>query len=191
MNNIVLIQSSLNPNSKTAILVKATAKYLEQHSIAYEIIDLRDLELQFCDGRRLQEYNSDMQQAHDTIKAAQAVIIGMPVYSYSISGPLKNFLDIAGRGLQGKFVGILCQSGGYRSYLASADLVKIISFEFFGFAVQPIVHTTYNEFSDNQLTDPGAINLIQDMLQALKKVLAPTGEVTPKKVNLESMVTDL
>ena len=48
MGNIVLIQGSLNPNSKTAILVETAAKLLQDSSIANEIIDMRTIELEFC-----------------------------------------------------------------------------------------------------------------------------------------------
>lgn len=170
MNKIVLIQGSLNHNSKTAVLVDAAANLLKEYSINNEIIDLRYIELEFCDGRSLTDYNTDLQTAQNILKDANAVIIGMPVYGYSLSGALKNFLDIVGSGIHRKFVGILCQSGGYRSYLASADLVKYISFEFFGYSVQPIVHTTQKEFTMNTLSDDGALSLLKDMLKELLRV---------------------
>ena len=94
MAKILMIQGSLSKDSRTAILVRETAKELERRHLDCETLDLRNLELQFCDGRSLQEYNQDMQNAYKKLEQAEAFIFGMPVYCFSVSGPLKNFIDI-------------------------------------------------------------------------------------------------
>ena len=62
MSKIVIVQGSLNPESKTAIVVEETEKVLQSRNIEFETLDLRSLELQFCDGRSLADYNEDMQK---------------------------------------------------------------------------------------------------------------------------------
>jgi multimeric flavodoxin WrbA len=37
-----------------------------------------------------------LQDAYKRIEDAEAIIFGMPVYQYSMSGVLKNFVDICG-----------------------------------------------------------------------------------------------
>ena len=59
-----------------------------------QILDLRSFDMQFCDGRKLVDYNLDTQKVFQMINEADGFIIGMPVYCYSVSGPLKNFIDI-------------------------------------------------------------------------------------------------
>ena len=50
MSDIILIQGSLNPESKTAVLLDAVTKVLGEKKIGYETIDLRKLNLEFCVG---------------------------------------------------------------------------------------------------------------------------------------------
>ena len=171
MSNIVVIQGSLNPNSRTAIVTQKTAEVLTEKGISFETIDLRELEMEFCDGRELEEYNQDMQDAYQKMEAADAYIIGMPVYQYSIAGPLKNFLDITMGAMKGeKPVGIICNSGGVRSYLASAELMKALSFEVSALCVQPTVHTWAGDFEDGAIKDPKIVEKIEKMVNAILKV---------------------
>ena len=94
MTKIVLIQASLNDNSRTSIVINKVAEDLKVRNLDFEIIDLRKLNLEFCNGRSKDEYNEDMQNAFKKMQEADAYVIGMPFYCYSFSGVLKNFLDI-------------------------------------------------------------------------------------------------
>ncbi len=127
MPKIILIQGSLNPKSKTAVILDEVTNILKEKNIKYETIDLRKLNMQFCDGRDLKNYNEDLQKAYKLMEEANGYVIGMPVYCYSVSGVLKNFLDITCSAMEGKSTGIVCNAGGIMSYLASSDLMKILS----------------------------------------------------------------
>src|SRR5204863_4622052 len=52
-----------------------------------------------------------------------------PVYCYSLPGVLKNFLDVACAGMKEKPFAVVAVGGGERSYLACADLQRILSYE--------------------------------------------------------------
>ena len=171
MADIVLIQGSLRKNSHTEIVVTETAKELDARKISYEIIDLKKIDLQFCDGRKIEEYNQDMQKAYKQIESAKAIIFGMPVYCWSISGVLKNFFDIISAATQDKVAGILCNAGSKMSYLASADLMKVLSYEASVTTVQPIVKTSSEHFKDGVLVDEKAKSKISAMLDELCKLL--------------------
>ena len=167
MPQVVLIQSSLNPDSNTATMVQAAAELLDAKQIGREIIDLRDLELQFCDSRKLSEYNSDLQNAYKTIEEAQALLFGMPVYCYSLSGALKNFIDITAGAMEKKMGGILCNAGGKASYMASADLEKILAFESHVTTIQPNVYTTYDDYVNGKLTGEKALQKLGELIDNL------------------------
>tara|TARA_Y100001936_G_C16036583_1_gene648958 strand:+ start:249 stop:440 length:192 start_codon:yes stop_codon:yes gene_type:complete len=62
------------------------------------------------------------------VDKADGLIIGMPVFCFSVSGPLKNFTDITSSAMEEKVAGIFCTTGGSMSYLASADLAKILAY---------------------------------------------------------------
>ena len=164
-----MIQGSLSKDSRTAILVEETVKELERRQLDCETLDLRNLDLQFCDGRSLQEYNQDMQNAYKKIEQAEAFIFGMPVYCFSVSGPLKNFIDITSGAMENKIAGILCNAGGNRSYMASAELSKILAYESNVTVVQPAVYSSYEDYDDDGLAGEKVKSKITDMVNALER----------------------
>ena len=170
MTNIILIQGSLNPNSKTAIILDEVANVLKEKNISYETIDLRKLKLEFCDGRDLKEYNQDLQNAYKLIESASGYVIGMPVYCYSVSGVLKNFLDITCSAMENKVTGIVCNAGGIMSYLASADLMKILSYEVHVLTVQPTVYAHGNDFKDGKIVNEKVLHKANAMVERLMSV---------------------
>lgn len=169
MVKIVCIKGSLNKESRTSILIDEVIVSLEKKKIKVEVIDLRDINLEFCDGRPTEEYNADMQKALKTIKNADAEIIGMPVYQYSIAGPLKNFLDITTEAFNYKVVGIAMNSGGIRSYLAADHLMRVLSFEAWALPIMPIVHTQIKDFENNKIKNEKVLEKIEQMTDALLK----------------------
>ena len=171
MSKIILIQGSLNPNSKTSVILDETVSVLKEKSINHEVIDLRKLKLEFCDGRKLEGYNQDLQNTYKLIEVADAYIIGTPVYCYSVPGPLKNFLDITCSAMENKFAGIICNAGGVMSYLASAELMKILSYEVHVLTVQPVVYSWGGDFEGNKIINPKVKSKINDMVQRLMGVL--------------------
>ena len=167
MPKLILIQGSLNPNSKTALILSEVAKILEEKKIDYEIIDLRKLKLEFCDGRDLKDYKEDLKNAYELIESASGYVIGMPVYCYSVSGVLKNFLDITCGAMENKCAGIVCNAGGIMSYLASSDLMKILSYEVHVLTVQPTVYAHGNDFKDGKIVNEKVLHKANHMVENL------------------------
>lgn len=167
MSEIILIQGSLSQRSHTAIVVKKTAELLEGMGVSHEVMDLRELDMDFCDARPIHDYSQDMQVAHEKLLNAKAIIFGMPVYCYSISGPLKNFIDIHSKAWEGKVAGIICNSGGPNSYLASAELIKILSFETKTLTVQPTVYSTATDFMGDAIESETVLLKINEMVESL------------------------
>jgi len=132
-------------------------------------MDLRDLDLQFCDGRSLNEYNQDLQNAYKKLEQAQAFIFGMPVYCYSVSGPLKHFIDITSGAMENKVAGILCNAGGNRSYMASAEVGKILAYESHVTVVQPTVYCRYEDYNDEGQMSEKVKSKIRDMVSTLER----------------------
>ena len=163
------IKGSLRKGSRTAILVDAVVEALKKRNVEVDILDLRELKMEFADGRTTNEYGKDMQDAISRIKACDAAVIGMPVYQYSVAGPLKNFLDITTEAFNYKPFAIALNSGGIRSYLAAAELMKLMSFEAFAVPISPIVHTWEKDYTDGKLTNERIPKKIEEMLDALLK----------------------
>jgi NAD(P)H-dependent FMN reductase len=169
MSKIVIIQGSLNPKSKTALVVAETEKVLQSRKLDFETLDLRTLNLQFCDGRNLEDYNQDMQKAYRLLQSAQGYIFAIPVYCWSMSGVVKNFIDITAGALENKVTGILCNAGGNRSFMSSGDLINVLYYESGVMTVHPIVYTSYDDFQDGKLVAEKPLAKIPTMIDALMK----------------------
>ncbi len=170
MNEIVLIQSSLNPKSKTAIVLNEVKKKLEEKGAKTFLLDLRDYEIPFCDGRKFEEYPSHLQDIKSILDNAHAFVIGFPVYLYTFSGVLKNFLDIFSSAFHQKVCAIVANAGGSNSYLASRDLMNAMSFEEGTLFIQPTVYTYSKHFSEGKITDEYVFKKIDQMIERLIKV---------------------
>jgi len=171
MAQVILIQGSLNKDSRTAVLIQHAEQELKRAGLEVSVLDLRNLHMEFCDGRSLKEYHPDMQQAYRAIDEAQAFVMGMPVYCYSVSGPLKNFIDIISGAMEKKIAGILCNAGGKGSYMASADLSQILAFESHVTTVQPVVFSSYEDYEGQTLVSEKTNSKIREMVNNLARQL--------------------
>jgi NAD(P)H-dependent FMN reductase len=164
MKKIITIQGSMNPHSRTNIVVQEFQKKLEEKKYPFESIDLREIQMDFCDGRKLEEYDKTVQSAYEKISKADILVFGMPVYCYSISGPLKNFIDITSDAMKNKQAGIICNAGSPFAYLAAAELQKILSFEAHVVTFQPVIKTSKADFTDGKLTGEKVFDKMDDLI---------------------------
>jgi NAD(P)H-dependent FMN reductase len=171
MSQVVLIQGSLNKESRTSVLIQHTEEQLKSAGLKTSLLDLRNIQMEFCDGRSLKEYHPEMQRAYQAMEQADAFIIGMPVYCYSVSGPLKNFIDITSGAMEKKIAGILCNAGGKQSYMSSADLSNILAYESHVTTVQPIVYSSYEDYENQALTSDKVKSKIRELVDHLIRLL--------------------
>lgn len=168
---IIVVQGSLHPQSYTSLLIDEVRSLLLRRSLPHEYCDIRAYNLDFCDGRPIEKYNQATQDIYHLLASADAYIFGMPVYSYSISGGLKNLIDITHHALEGKVAGIVCHATGANAYHAAADLMKVLSFEARVMTVHPIVHTDRESFQKGVLFDDEVRRLVHEMIDALARQL--------------------
>jgi NAD(P)H-dependent FMN reductase len=169
MKKIILIAGSLRENSLSFLLLQKANNILQKKGFTTEIVNLRNEDIPFCDGRSLEEYSKNIQDIYARIESSDYAIFGMPVYCYSISGPLKNFIDIFSHAFTGKCFGVCSAAGSKLSYLATADLMKIMSFESKSLGVQPTVMADFHDFENQEIKNPKIIEKIEEMINALLK----------------------
>ena len=166
-----IIQWSLNPHSKTSLVVNKALDYCTDHSIDHEYIDLREITMPFVDGRDLKAYdNQQLLDVYEQLTSCSHYLIGMPVYQYSVSWPLKNFLDLVVEAMEYKPFGMIATSGGVRSYMAAKDLMNVIFFEAWGIPVAPLVHSRSGDFTDWVMTNSKVEEKLHELLERLQKV---------------------
>lgn len=151
MKKITVVQSSLRKESNTSIVCRAFAEKCDALWIHVHYVDVRDVKMDFCDGRALEEYSTDIQKVYEIIDWSEAVVFGMPVYQYSMSGVLKNFIDICGKAVAGKPIGVIVNAWGPNCYMASQDLFNALQFEYATTNIMPTPYTWSADFGDGKM----------------------------------------
>ena len=127
MVKIVGIGGSLRPHSYSQQALKVAASKVEALGAQMEILDLRQMELPFCNGEDEYPDYPDVLRLRDTVKLADGLILATPEYHGSISGVLKNALDLMDfEQLDGKVAGLVSVLGGQPNSNALNDLRLIM-----------------------------------------------------------------
>ena len=111
---IVGISGSLRPSSYTTLAVALALTGAEELKCETKLINLRDYQLVFCDGKDDEsQFPQDVFRLREEVKHAEGIILGTPEYHGGYSGVLKNALDLMGfEEFEGKMLGLVGVSGG-------------------------------------------------------------------------------
>jgi FMN reductase len=127
MVKIVGITGSLREGSYSVLALKEAANRIKALGAEAEIIELKDLQLPFCDGGDEYPDYPDVEILREKVKAADGLILATPEYHGSVSGVLKNALDLMSfEHLSGKVAGLISVLGGQSNSNALNDLRVII-----------------------------------------------------------------
>ena len=69
--------------------------------------------------------------------------------------------------MEEKAAGIICTAGSSMSYLASADLAKILAYESHVLSIQPVVCSSYEDFNNGRLESQKVYEKLNRMIEAL------------------------
>lgn len=111
---VLSLCGSLRPHSTTERALELALAGARAAGASAEMLALRELTLPFCDGREdASTYGGDAARFRTLVTEADALLVGSPEYHGSLSGPLKNALDLLGPDeLKGKMVGLLATARG-------------------------------------------------------------------------------
>lgn len=128
----VVVLSGSKVGSKTRTAMDYTVKEVEEQypDSDVRLIDLAEHDVAFSDGRNYMEYEGDTKYIAESLMAADAIIIGTPIFQASIPGVLKNVFDLLPEGaFRDKIVSMLVTAGSSKHYLiAEQQLVPILSY---------------------------------------------------------------
>ena len=127
MIKIVGITGSLRDSSYSFQALEAATNRVKALGAEVEILDLREMNLPFCDGGDDYPDYPDVEKLRDTVKAADGLILATPEYHGSVSGVIKNALDLMSfEHLSDKVTGLISVLGGQSNSNALNDLRIII-----------------------------------------------------------------
>jgi FMN reductase len=127
MVKFVGIAGSLRPNSYSHQALAQAADRLKALGAEVEVLDLRTMNLPFCNGGNEYPDHPDVKRLQDAVKQADGLILATPEYHGSVSGVLKNALDLMSFDqLDGKVAGLISVLGGQPNSNALNDLRLIM-----------------------------------------------------------------
>lgn len=127
MVKIVGIGGSLRSGSYTQLGLQVAAQRVAALGAEVEILDLRQMQLPFCTGAKEYPEYPDVQRLRDTVANADGLILATPEYHGSVSGVIKNALDLMTFDqLSGKVAGLISILGGQVNSNALNDLRVIL-----------------------------------------------------------------
>jgi NAD(P)H-dependent FMN reductase len=156
--------------SKTLLAVEKAIEYAKRWdpTIVTEIINIRDMDVQFCDGRDPSLYEGNTKKLIDKLVDSDALIIGTPIYRGSYTGLLKNVFDIIpNNALFGKCVGIIATGASDHHYLATEHEIKPLLAYFHVHVVPGCVYANNDHYSDQALVDEGILIRLNDLAQSV------------------------
>jgi FAD reductase [NAD(P)H] len=165
---------------KTTSLVNTILNEIQasNHSVETELLDLSEYKVEFCDGRPITSYNQDTQMAMEKINTADCFIIGTPIFQASLTGALKNLLDlIPPDALRGKVIGFVATGGTYQHFLVIENQLKPIAGYFKAYVAPDIIYAHRDHFNENnEIVD---IDILERVHLFAKQVLDMSKVLTP------------
>lgn len=165
MNVILLASSYVGMKTRTAVNAAHEAFKKQEPDWDIEVLDLAEKELVFSDGRNYLEYTGDTGEVCQKIMAADAILIGTPIFQASIPGTLKNVFDLLPQNaLRDKIVGMLVTAGSSKHFLITEQQLKPILAYMKAVIVQTYVFIEDRDFEAGRLTSGDVLNRIDDLV---------------------------
>lgn len=141
-------------STRTVIDCALQAAAARLPDLTTDVIDLRHVSLSFCDGRALSDYPDDTPRVVERIQAADAYLIGTPIYRGSYTGALKNLLDhVPVEAMMGKVAGLVATAATDHHYLGIDQELRPVLMWFNLHLVPGSVYVRSNQFQDGQIAD--------------------------------------
>lgn len=159
---ILVISSSLHPDSRSRILARSCLDHLTQLGEAVELFDLAQSPLPPCDGATAYG-DSNVKKLSQLIEGSSAVLLASPVYNYDVNAAAKNAVELTGRAWTGKIVGMMLAAGGQGSYMSAMGLANSLMLDFRCLIVPRFIYATGDAFEGDRLAD----DAMQDRVEML------------------------
>lgn len=164
------VSGSPSTPSKTLLAVEAVVGHARwaYPCIDAGVINLRDRDVVLSDGRDPADYVGDTRAVIDEVVAADALVVGTPMYRGGYTGRLKNVFDVLPNdALQGKPVGLVATGGSDHHFLAIEHELKPLVGFFRAYAVPGAVYAHDGHFSGGELVDDGIVARVRQLAETL------------------------
>ncbi len=170
MTTITAILGSVTPPGRLSSAISGALDRASAAGHSTTLLDLGQLTLGFADGRPLEQLSDDTPKLVHSVETADAVILATPVYRATLTGALKNALDLLPiEALMGKPVGVVAMGTTPHHFLGAESHLRDILSWFGAWQVPTNVYLSSADFADGKLTD-GAASQLDSLVDALSKL---------------------
>jgi len=127
--NLLIISSSLNPNSKSRKLAQAALAHAQSLGIGSDYLDLQNHHLSLCDGA-IAFSQPGLSEIQSKLQNASSIVLSGPIYTYGMASSTKNLIELTGRLWAGKPVGLMAAAGGKHSYMAVLGIANSLMLDY-------------------------------------------------------------
>ena len=169
MTRLVAVVGAVTPPGRlNAAVALAVAMAASRPDVSATLLSLADYRVSFADGRPIGQFTDDTPAVVGRLAEADAVLLASPVYRGTITGALKNLLDLAPLdALRGKPVGIVAMGASPHHYLGVDWHLRAILAWFGALAAPTSVYLESSHFREGQLADDAARGALSELVTAL------------------------
>jgi FMN reductase len=145
MNDILIVGTSLDPDSRSQILARVALEICNAQNINAQVLDLRDYDLPIA-GTSESFDQVLVQELTTRVSQYRKIIFTVAIYNYDVSAAAKNFLELVGdTWLEGAVVGFICTAGGKNSYMSVMGFANSLMLDFRAWVAPRFVYVVKNE----------------------------------------------
>ena len=170
----LVISCSLREPSHSRLLARELVARLRDLNREVTEIDLRDVDLPFCDDGDCYRHPNVL-EIRAAIEEAASVAVATPIYNFEVGGSTRNLVAVTGNAWRDKIVGFLCAAGGGASYMAVMSLANSLMLDFRCLVVPRFVYATRASFENGQLSDEKLTGRVVELAGELDRLSSALG----------------
>ncbi|MBI2765653.1 MAG: NAD(P)H-dependent oxidoreductase [Chloroflexi bacterium] len=172
---ITAILGSVTPPGRLSTAVRDALARAATSGHGTTLLDLGQLSLGFADGRPLEQLTDDTPRLVQSVQAADAVLLATPIYRATLTGALKNALDLLPlEALRDTPVGIVSMGATLHHFLGAESHLRDILAWFGAITAPTAVYLSPADFVDGKLAG-GAAAALDELIASLVRLTGLSG----------------
>ncbi len=124
---IAAVCGAMSRESRTRTALSVALEGASEFEVETRLIELYDYDLVILGSVAPEDYPPDVSRFRQEVEGAHGILVATPEYYGSLTGALKNALDLIGAdALRGKIVGLIGVAGGDTGAINSLNTMRII-----------------------------------------------------------------
>ena len=166
--HICVLSCSLSQNSRSRILCRHAYAFLKKANIPVAWVDLAE--------ERVLPYGMGGSEGLENIRVrletSRGIILGFPVYNFTMNSSLKAVIERFGRTFEDKVVGLMMAAGGRSSYMSGMDVASSLMLDFRTWIVPRFVYATKDAFDEERtrIESPEIESRVEQLAHAVATV---------------------